>query len=108
MVIRRISLVALLILAFISMATAVALATEGDEVTETTVAATDGEAEGEATVDVQPAVELNQDVPGEANLDWTYRYMIPTGIVLGAIVIVITAGQYFAQVVRKRYRIVEE
>jgi hypothetical protein len=34
--------------------------------------------------------------------------MIPTVLVLGVLVIVITAGQYFVSVVRKRYRIVEE
>ena len=40
--------------------------------------------------------------------DWTYRYMIPTGIVLAVVVIVMTTIQYFTRVVRKRYRVVKE
>lgn len=44
----------------------------------------------------------------EVSLDWTYRYLIPTGIVLAVLVIVITTIQYFTSVVRKRYRIVKE
>jgi hypothetical protein len=40
--------------------------------------------------------------------DWTYRYMIPTGIVLAVLVIVMTTIQYFTRVVRRRYRIVKE
>jgi hypothetical protein len=34
--------------------------------------------------------------------------MIPTGLALAAIVILATAIKYFTDVVRKRYRIVEE
>jgi hypothetical protein len=59
-------------------------------------------------VTVQPAVPVTAAPDDEAQLDWTYRYMIPTVLVLGVLVIVITAGQYFVSVVRKRYRIVEE
>jgi hypothetical protein len=106
MVIRRLSLVSLLLLALLALGSLKAIATEGDGVTETTVAETTGESE--VSGDLTPAVEINEDAPDESNLDWTYRYMIPTGILLGAVVIVITAGQYFMQVVRKRYRIVEE
>lgn len=106
MVIRRLSLVSLMLLALLALGSLKVLATEGDGGTATTVAETSGESE--PVGDLVPAVEINQDEPGETNVDWTYRYIIPTGIVLGAIVIVITAGQYFMQVVRKRYRIVEE
>ncbi len=55
-----------------------------------------------------PAVTVPLPDETEAPLDWTYRYMIPTAIALGVVVIVIISAQYFTQVVRKRYRIVEE
>jgi phosphatidylglycerophosphate synthase len=58
--------------------------------------------------DMEPAVSVTTPPAADATLDWTYRYMIPLGIVMAAVVVVITSIQYFAQVVRKRYRIVEE
>jgi hypothetical protein len=76
-------------------------ATEGDdpeEVGETTV----------VTTDIQPAVEVTTPPLDAASADWTYRYLIPTGIALAILVIIATTGQYFTNVVRKRYRIVEE
>lgn len=60
------------------------------------------------TTDIEPAVQIT--VPPEATTtpDWTYRYLVPTGIALAILVILATSGQYFTNVVRKRYRIVEE
>lgn len=57
---------------------------------------------------LEPAVTIPTVEADETTADWTYRYMIPTAIALGAVVIVVTSAQYFTQVVRKRYRIVEE
>jgi hypothetical protein len=57
--------------------------------------------------DIEPAVPI---VPAEETptlADWTYRYLIPTGLALAVLVIVITSIRYFTNVVRKRYRIVE-
>ena len=56
---------------------------------------------------VEPAVPMTTPEPTESLPDWTYRYMIPTGIVLAVLVIVMTTIQYFTRVVRKRYRIVK-
>jgi hypothetical protein len=39
--------------------------------------------------------------------DWTYRYLIPTLIALAVLVVIATTIQYFLQVVRKRYKVVE-
>jgi hypothetical protein len=78
-----------------------------DETTETTVPA-ETEETVPATSGVEPAVPVTTPDATEAPLDWTYRYMIPTGIVLAALVIVVTTVQYFTSVVRKRYRIVKE
>jgi hypothetical protein len=60
------------------------------------------------TTDIQPAVEVTLPPETPAKADWTYRYLIPTGIALAILIVVATSGQYFANVVRKRYRIVEE
>ena len=58
--------------------------------------------------EMEPAVPITIPAESETQLDWTYRYMIPTGLALAVIVIAVTSVQYFTAVVRKRYRIVEE
>lgn len=58
--------------------------------------------------DMEPAVEITTPPASDTALDWTYRYMIPLGIVIAIIVVIVTSVQYFTNVVRKRYRIVEE
>lgn len=60
------------------------------------------------TTDITPAVEVTTPPPEIAAADWTYRYLVPTGIALAILVVIATTGQYFTNVVRKRYRIVEE
>lgn len=60
------------------------------------------------TTDISPAVEVTTPPPSTAAADWTYRYLVPTGIALAILVVIATTGQYFTSVVRKRYRIVEE
>ncbi len=69
----------------------------GDEVTTTTI-----------NSGLTPAVPIDTEEAAEAQADWTYRYIIPTGLALAAIIILFTAIKYFTDVVRKRYRIVEE
>lgn len=81
------------------------LATEGDDPAEVGETTEDTTA---VTTDIQPAVEVTSPQTDVANADWTYRYLIPTGIALAILVIIATTGQYFTDVVRKRYRIVEE
>jgi hypothetical protein len=100
---RRFSHIAFLLVvagAFLSLVAAPALAQE----TTTTVATE----ETVVTSDVEPAVPVTTVDATEPQLDWTYRYLIPTGIVLAVLVIVITTIQYFTSVVRRRYRIVKE
>lgn len=81
------------------------LAAEGDQATEDTAVSSTT-----TSVDtgLSPAVPISEDEAAAPPTDWTYRYLIPTGLVLAAVVIVITAIKYFTDVVRKRYRIVEE
>jgi hypothetical protein len=102
---KRISQVlalAILLGTFLSI-TASALATEGTEETSTTVTGSTV-----PTVDFEPAVPVTTPTAVEPVPDWTYRYMVPAGILLALLVVIITTVQYFTRVVRKRYRIVEE
>lgn len=77
---------------------------EGEATTPEPIA--DTEQEGASGLD--PAVPIPETVVDEAVPDWTYRYLVPTGLALAVAVIVVTSIQYFTNVVRKRYRIVEE
>lgn len=83
----------------------------------TFAAATEGESEGDGdsvttttAVDsgLSPAVPISDNEAAPAEPDWTYRYMVPTAIVIAVLIIAFTAVKYFTDVVRKRYRIVEE
>lgn len=56
---------------------------------------------------LSPAVDVGGEETVPPQADWTYRYMIPTGLALAAVIVLITAVKYFTDVVRKRYRIVE-
>lgn len=78
------------------------MATEGESDTETTQGTT------VVTTDIEPVVQVTLPPETAATPDWTYRYLVPTGIGLVILVILATSGQYFTNVVRKRYRIVEE
>lgn len=75
---------------------------EGDEAPadspSTTVAPSSG---------LDPAVEVTDEEAIASDADWTYRYLVPTGLLLAVVVAVLTSIRYFTNVVRKRYRIVE-
>lgn len=100
--ISHIAILAVLVGAMLGLVSTPLLATEE---TEETVPA---EETVPVTSDIEPAVPVTVPTATETPLDWTYRYMIPTGIALAVLVIVITTVQYFTSVVRKRYRIVKE
>ena len=57
-------------------------------------------------VTIQPAVPVDTTPPEQTNPDWTYRFFIPTLLVLAALVVIVTVIQYFTRVVRNRYRTV--
>lgn len=74
-----------------------------------------GEEDGTAgstttTIDsgLSPAVPIEREEAAPEPVDWTYRYMIPTGLALAGIIVVITAIKYFTDVVRKRYRVIDQ
>jgi hypothetical protein len=100
----RVATLVVLITAHAAFMVMPAQATEGtEEQTSTTVSE-----EPAPTSGIEPAVPVTTPEPTEPLPDWTYRYMIPTGIVLAIVVIVMTTIQYFTRVVRRRYRIVKE
>lgn len=55
---------------------------------------------------IVPAMTVEVTQPDETQPDWTYRYFVPTLLVLAALVVVMTVVQYFTRVVRNRYRTV--
>lgn len=98
-IVRRIP--AFLLTAFLFVAvTALPAVAQEDAPTETTVASTGGAVGEPAVVAPEPSSLVAQD-------DWTYRFLIPTLIALAIVVVAGTTVQYFLQVVRKRYKVVE-
>ena len=62
----------------------------------------------EGSSGLEPAVPILVEAEPEVVPDWTYRYLVPAGLLLAVVVVLMTSIQYFTNVVRKRYRIVEE
>jgi phosphatidylglycerophosphate synthase len=54
-----------------------------------------------------PAIEVPEPAPAEDTPSWTYRFLIPTLLVLAVLVVVLTVVQYFVKVVGRRYRVVQ-
>lgn len=96
-------LVLAIVLGAVFSVTVTALATDEPAETSTTVTGSTV-----PTVDFEPAVPVTTPDTIEPVPDWTYRYMVPTGIVIALLIAIFTCVQYFTRVVRKRYRIVEE
>ena len=57
-------------------------------------------------VTIEPAVTIDTTPAVVSAPDWTYRFFIPTLLVLAVLVVIVTVIQYFTRVVRNRYRIV--
>lgn len=55
-----------------------------------------------------PAMTTPAPVDDAAEVDWTYKYLIPTLAALALVVVIFTTVQYFRQVVQRRYKVVEE
>jgi uncharacterized membrane protein YdbT with pleckstrin-like domain len=61
-----------------------------------------------AVVEVpEPAVELVPETGAEAEQAWTYRYLVPTSLVIALLVVVGSIVAYFLKVVRTRYRLIQ-
>ena len=92
-----------LVLAFSLSVGATTTTGEGSGTTGGATATTVGVTTGEPIV---PAVSVEVTEAPEAQPDWTYRFFIPTLLVLAALVVIGTVIQYFTRVVRNRYRVI--
>lgn len=94
---RRLALIALALLIGTVFAPVAAIAAE-EEVEETTTTTTFAEGQGPAVV-VPPIVEEETEAP------WTERFLIPTLVITGILIVGGVALYYFARV-KNRYRVV--
>jgi hypothetical protein len=86
---RRIALLLLLIVAVLAVAPAA-------------LAIVDVVAQGDV-----PAIQAPEPPPNDETASWTYRYLVPTLLVVAVLAVVLTVVQYFVRVVGKRYRVVQ-
>ncbi|MGH9166948.1 MAG: hypothetical protein ACRD02_03825 [Acidimicrobiia bacterium] len=55
----------------------------------------------------QPAVTTIPEEPESPENAWTYRYLVPTAVLLGVVTAIGIIIAYFFKVTRSRYRVVE-
>ena len=55
-----------------------------------------------------PAIVIVEEVEVEEDSAWTYRFLIPTSVAIALLVIIGNVVQYFRQVTRKRYKVIEK
>jgi len=55
-----------------------------------------------------PAIVIEEEVEVEEDVAWTYRFLIPTSVAIAVLVIIGNVIQYFRQVTRKRYKVIEK
>lgn len=102
---RRLLVLSTLTLLFVGLASPVVFGA-----TTTQVVATEEVEEPPAPADEGPSGAYIDAPPAESegiNPQWTYRFLIPTSLVLIAVVIAGTVVMYFVRVVRTRYTTVE-
>lgn len=54
-----------------------------------------------------PAITIVETPLSVEEPPWTTKYLVPTGLALAAVLVFVTAIQYFTKVVRTRYKVVE-
>jgi|TARA_B100001113_G_scaffold50054_1_gene36369 hypothetical protein len=55
-----------------------------------------------------PAIVIEEEIEVEEDAAWTYRFLIPTSVAIAVLVIIGNVIQYFRQVTRKRYKVIEK
>lgn len=63
--------------------------------------------DGAVIVVPEPAVEIVREAPAEVEQAWTFKYLVPTSLVIALLVVVGSIVAYFVKVVRTRYRLVQ-
>ena len=64
----------------------------------------DDHTEGEVPT---PAIVVEEPPEQIEDVAWTYRFLIPTTVAIATLVILGNVIQYFRQVTRKRYKVIE-
>ena len=55
-----------------------------------------------------PAIVIEEPPEQIEDVAWTYRFLIPTTVAIATLVILGNVVQYFRQVTRKRYKVIEK
>jgi len=55
-----------------------------------------------------PAIVIEEEVETQEDPAWTYRFLIPISVAIATLVIVGNVIQYFRQVTKKRYKVIEK
>jgi hypothetical protein len=55
-----------------------------------------------------PAIIVEEPPEQIEDVAWTYRFLIPTTVAIATLVILGNIIQYFRQVTRKRYKVIEK
>ena len=55
-----------------------------------------------------PAIVIEESPEQIEDVAWTYRFLIPTTVAIATLVILGNVIQYFRQVTRKRYKVIEK
>ena len=55
-----------------------------------------------------PAIVVEEPPEQIEDVAWTYRFLIPTTVAIATLVILVNVIQYFRQVTRKRYKVIEK
>ena len=55
-----------------------------------------------------PAIVVEEPPEQIEDVAWTYRFLIPTTVAIATLVILGNVIQYFRQVTRKRYKVIEK
>jgi len=55
-----------------------------------------------------PAIIIEEPPEQIEDVAWTYRFLIPTTVAIATLVILGNIIQYFRQVTRKRYKVIEK
>tara|TARA_Y100000588_G_scaffold213798_1_gene227753 strand:- start:214 stop:501 length:288 start_codon:yes stop_codon:yes gene_type:complete len=55
-----------------------------------------------------PAIVIEEEVEIQEDPAWTYRFLIPISVAIATLVIIGNVIQYFRQVTKKRYKVIEK
>ncbi len=103
-ILRRSFAVALLVGLLLSLTLPV-LATAESDTTEQAPAETVGETPAPADLP-EPAVPIEPAPEEEPTPEWTFRFLVPTSLLIGGLAVIGTTIAYFVKVAKARYRVV--